>query len=92
VLVGWCWQRLSEGHLAWFLRWVAVVLVFFTVFFLWYLVRYQVIKEFLNFFDMIRVILAGWAVILLSGLAWDFIKKRKAYRKDKPQQSNGNVS
>lgn len=92
VLVGWCWQRLSEGHLAWFLRWVAVVLVFFTVFFLWYLLRYQVIKEFLNFFDMIRVILAGWAVVLLSGLAWDFIKKRKAYRKDKPQQSNGNVS
>jgi len=32
LLVGWCWQRLREGHLAWFLRWVAVVLVFFVVF------------------------------------------------------------
>lgn len=68
LVVGWCWQRLRAGHLGWFLRWVGVVLVFFTVFFLWYLYRYQVIKEFLNFFGIIWAILAGWAVILLSGL------------------------
>ncbi len=73
LLVGWCWQRLRTGHLAWFLRWVGVVLVFFIVFFLWYMFRYQVIKEYIGFFDMIKVILVGWAVILLTGV-WDLVK------------------
>ena len=77
LLVGWCWQRLRSGHLAWFLRWVGVVLVFFVVFFLWYLFRYQVIKEYIGFFDLIRVILAGWAAILLTGL-WDVVKYFRA--------------
>lgn len=77
LLVGWCWQRLREGHLAWFLRWVAAVLVFFVVFMLWYLYRHQVIKDFIGFFDMIKVILAGWVVILLSG-AGDLVKLVKA--------------
>jgi hypothetical protein len=77
LLVGWCWQRLRSGHLAWFLRWVGVVLVFFVVFFLWYLFRYQVIKEYIGFFDMIKVILAGWAAILLTGL-WDVVKYFRA--------------
>jgi len=77
VLVGWCWQHIREGHLAWFLRWVGVELVFFVVFFLWYMFRYQVIRNYIGFFDMIKVILAGSAVILLSGLIWDYVKWRK---------------
>ncbi len=92
VLFGWCWHRLREGHLTWFLRWVGVVLVFFVVFFLWYMFRYQVIKEYIGFFDMIRVILAGWAVIVLGGLAWDFVKLRKAHRTSNSQGSDRKVS
>lgn len=80
LLVGWCWQRLREGHLAWFLRWVGVVLVFFVVFMLWYLYRHQFIKEFIGFFDMIKVILAGWVVILLTGLP-DLVRLVRAKRK-----------
>lgn len=80
LLVGWCWQHMRQGHLAWFLRWVAVELLFFTVFFLWYLHRYLVIKNYLDFFDMIRIIVAGSALIILSGLLWEgykWLKKRK---------------
>jgi hypothetical protein len=80
LLVGWCWQRLREGHLAWFMRWVGVVLVFFIVFLLWYMYRYQVIKEYIGFFDMIKVILAGWAAILLTGLP-DLVRWVRAKRK-----------
>lgn len=80
LVVGWCWQRLRAGHMAWFLRWVGAVLVFFTIFFLWYLYRYQVIKEFFNFFEMIWAILASWAVILLSGLP-DLVKLVRSKRK-----------
>ncbi len=85
LLVGWCWQRLRSGHLAWFLRWVGMVLVFFVVFFMWYLFRYQVIKEYIGFFDMIRVILAGWAVILLTGI-WDIYKYIKGKHRKVPTQ------
>ena len=80
LLVGWCWQRLRAGNLTWFLRWVGFVLVFFIVFFLWYLYRYQVIKEYFNFFEMIWVILAGWVVILLTGLP-DLVRRLRANRK-----------
>lgn len=76
LLVGWCWQHLRTGHLAWFLRWVGVVLVFFIVFFLWYMVRYRIIKSYIGFNEMILVILAGWALILLTGL-WDVVKKAR---------------
>jgi hypothetical protein len=79
LLVGWCWQRLRAGYWAWFLRWVGVVLVFFVVFFLWYLLRYKIISEYLSFYGMIKTILAAWALILLTGLrdVVKWIKKRK---------------
>lgn len=62
-----------------------MVLVFFVVFFMWYLFRYQVIKEYIGFFDMIRVILAGWAVILLTGI-WDIYKYIKGKHRKVPTQ------
>lgn len=81
LLIGWCWQHIRQGHLAWFLRWVGVTLVFFTVFFLWYMFRYQVIKDYIGFFDMIRVVVAGSAVIIGTGLLWDGFKWLRSRRK-----------
>lgn len=92
IFIGWCWQRLREGNLAWFLRWVGVVLVFFAVFFLWYMFRYQVIKEYIGFFDMIRVILVGWAVILLGGLVWDFVKHHRKRRLTQQSDEDKGIS
>jgi len=61
----------------------------FVVFFLWYLFRYQVIKEYIGFFDLIRVILAGWAAILLTGL-WDVVKYFRA-KPHKGSKSRGKL-
>jgi len=80
LLIGWCWQHIRQGHLAWFLRWVGVMLVFFSVFFLWYMYRYQVIKDYIGFFDMIRVIVVGSAVIISTGLLWDGYKWLRSRR------------
>ena len=84
LLVGWCWQHIRKGHLAWFLRWLAVLLIFFVVFFLWYMFRYQVIKNYIGFFDMIRVIAAGSAAVLLTGIAWDLFKWFKSRKSTPP--------
>jgi len=81
VIVGWCWQHIRDGHLAWFLRWLGVLLIFFMVFFLWYMFRYQVIKNYIGFFDMIRVIAAGSVLIIVSGLGWDLYQWLKRRRK-----------
>ena len=75
VLIGWCWQQIRHGHLAWFLRWVGVVFIFFSGFLLWYMLRYQIIKLHLNFFSVILLIAIGWATILLSGVGLDLFKK-----------------
>ena len=83
LLFGWCWQRFQEGHFGWFLRWVGAELVFFLVFLFWYFFRYQIIKSYIGFFQMIQVILAGAGLILLSGLVSDFLKLRSSRRSSK---------
>lgn len=96
LLLGWCWQHIRQGHLAWFLRWVGVVLVFFVVFFLWYMFRYQVIKDYIGFFDMIRVITAVSGFIILTGLFWDGYKwlktRKRTTQSDGSGSGSGNVS
>jgi hypothetical protein len=83
LLFGWCWQRFQEGYIGWFLRWVGAELVFFLVFLFWYFFRYQIIKSYIGFFQMIQVILAGAGLILLSGLVSDFLKLRSSRRSSK---------
>lgn len=78
LLVGWCWQHIRQGHLGWFLRWLGVELLFFGVFFLWYMYRYRVIKEYLDFFVMIRIIVGGSALIIITGVLWEAFKWLKA--------------
>ncbi|HNR02786.1 MAG TPA: glycosyltransferase family 39 protein [Anaerolineaceae bacterium] len=92
LLVGWCWQRIRSGHLVWFLRWVGVELVFFIVFYLWYMYRYQVIKEYIGFFDMIRVTIAASGLIILTGLLWDGYKWLKARKVTARNGGSGSVS
>jgi len=89
LLLGWCWQRIRQGHLAWFLRWTGVVLVFFSVILLWYLLRYHIIKGYLGFFDMALIITLASAGILLSGLLWDGYKWLTARKKKQQPDGSG---
>ena len=81
LLIGWCWQRIRQGHYGWFLRWAGVVFTFFLVFLLWYFRRYHIITHYIGFNEMIKVIIAVSALILGSGILWEGYKW---YRSRKP--------
>ncbi|HNA55696.1 MAG TPA: hypothetical protein PLM13_15265 [Anaerolineales bacterium] len=74
ILAGHVWVWWRESRNAWFLRVVAMEVVFLLVFGQWYASRYFHLGGQMQFAQMVAVILGGWVLILLGGW-WQDRKK-----------------
>lgn len=75
VLVGWTWQRLRKGQAPWFYRWLAVEVIFLLGFTGYYLNRYHIVNFNIGFFLLVKLVLGVTALIILSGLISDSVKR-----------------
>lgn len=77
ILVGWVWQRIRSQKCPWFWRFLAVECVFILFFLNWYIHRQSDINTQMPFQVMIMLIVAISALILLGGVVWDLINRRR---------------
>jgi hypothetical protein len=82
ILAAWALEWARTRHDAWLWRWLAVEVVFVGLFTEWYLGRYYPGFFHLDIKIMSLVILVICGLILLGGVIWDGVQKRKLSSKD----------
>jgi hypothetical protein len=82
ILAAWALEWARTRHDAWLWRWLAVEMVFVGLFTEWYLGRYYPGFFHLDIKIMSVVILVICGLILLGGVIWDGVQKRKLSSKD----------
>lgn len=80
LLAGWALDYALSRRDAWLPRLVLVEVIFLAVFTNWYFSRYFHLGGRLSFPRMVMLIAALGAVVVAGGLAWDWVRKRRARR------------
>jgi hypothetical protein len=78
VLTAWGWLWSREKHDAWIWAWVGADFVFVTFFLSWYISRYTGIITKLPFWQIVGLILATSAALLMIGWMWNLRRQRKS--------------
>ena len=71
LTAGWAWVETITKHSFWLWRLLLVEIIYTSFFIQWYLSRYYGIFKRMDFWPMIKLLLAIGAVIIASGLVFD---------------------
>jgi len=73
---GWAWVETISNHSLWLWRFLLVEIIYTAFFIQWYISRYYGLFKRMDFWPMIKLLLAIGAVIIVGGLIFDIIQTK----------------